>query len=172
MTGIFYSWDCSVFQYQTMCKSSVELGLIYKTLVNKHTCETPLLPRKTNCIHCLRNAGFFGKLNKVIFPLQPKTHFFRDILPERVLFSAAEWSTLMDALLLSRWSMHARVCSSGRNAHIRSSTVVYVSKSHDWKNSQKLVRTRKWNFWHRNTLLYIQIVFRNFVHAWHDNPTL
>ncbi len=23
-------------------------------------------PGKTNCIHCLRNAGFFGKLNKVL----------------------------------------------------------------------------------------------------------
>ncbi len=28
MTGNFYSWDCSIFQYQTMCKSSVELGLV------------------------------------------------------------------------------------------------------------------------------------------------
>ncbi len=37
-------------------------------------------PEKTNCIHCLCNAGFFGKLNKVILPSQPKTHFFRDIL--------------------------------------------------------------------------------------------
>ncbi len=41
-------------------------------------------PGKTKCIHCLRNAVFFGKLNNVIFPLQPKTHFFRDILPEHV----------------------------------------------------------------------------------------
>ncbi len=46
MTGIFYSWDRSIFQYQTMCKSSVELGLVYKTFVNKHTCKTLLLPRK------------------------------------------------------------------------------------------------------------------------------
>ncbi len=61
MTGIFYSWDRSIFQYQTMCKSSIELGLVYKTFVNKHTCETPLLPRKTNCIHCSRNAGFFWR---------------------------------------------------------------------------------------------------------------
>ncbi len=75
----------------------------------------------------------FGKLNKVIFPLQPKTHFFRDILRERVPCSAAEWSALMGALLLSLRSMRARARSSGRNAHIRSSTVVYVSKSHDWK---------------------------------------
>ncbi len=90
-------------------------------------------PGKTNCIHCSRNAGFFGKLNKVIFPSQPKTHFFRDILPERVLCSAAEWRALMGAHLLSLWSMHARARSSGRNAHIRSSTLVYVSKSHNLK---------------------------------------
>ncbi len=31
ITGIFYSWDRSIFQYQTMCKSSVELGLVYKS---------------------------------------------------------------------------------------------------------------------------------------------
>ncbi len=52
MTGIFYSWDCSIFQYQKMCKSSVELGLVYKTFVNKHTCETPLLTLK-NKLHPL-----------------------------------------------------------------------------------------------------------------------
>ncbi len=46
-------------------------------------------PGKTNCIHGSRNTGFFGKLNKVIFPSQPKTHFFRDILPERVPCSIA-----------------------------------------------------------------------------------
>ncbi len=80
MTGIFYSWDCSMFQYQTMRKSTVELSLVYKTFINKHTWETPLLPWK-NKLNCLRNVGFFGKLNKVIFPSQPKTHFFRDILP-------------------------------------------------------------------------------------------
>ncbi len=68
-------------------------GLVYKTFVNKHTWETPLLPRK-NKLHPLFNAGFFGKLNKVIFPSQPKTHFFRDFLPERALCSAAEWSAL------------------------------------------------------------------------------
>ncbi len=40
MTRIFYSWDCSIFQYQTMCKSSVELGLVYKTFAKKDTRET------------------------------------------------------------------------------------------------------------------------------------
>ncbi len=39
--------------------------------------------KKTNCTHCSISAG---KLNKVIFPLQ---HFFRDILLEQVLGSAA-----------------------------------------------------------------------------------
>ncbi len=52
MTRIFYCWDCSIFQYQTMIKSSVDLGLVYKTLVNKHTCETPLLTWK-NKLHPL-----------------------------------------------------------------------------------------------------------------------
>ncbi len=40
MTGIFYSWDRSIFQYQTMCRSSAELGLVYKMFINKHTWET------------------------------------------------------------------------------------------------------------------------------------
>ncbi len=39
----------------------------------------------------------------------------------------------MGALSLSLWSMRARVRSSGRNAHIRSSTVVYVIKNNDRK---------------------------------------
>ncbi len=44
---------------------------------------------------------FFGKLNKVIFTLQPKTQFFGDIIPDQVPCSAAEWSALMSALSLS-----------------------------------------------------------------------
>jgi len=35
-------------------------------------------PGKTIFIHCSLNAGFFGKLKKVIFPSQPKTHSFSD----------------------------------------------------------------------------------------------
>ncbi len=89
-------------------------------------------PGKTNCIHSFRDAGFFGKLNKVFFPSQPKTHFFRDILPKRV---PCGWSALMAALSLLLRSMGARARSSGRNAHIRSSTVVYVSKSHARKKT-------------------------------------
>ncbi len=82
MTGIFYGWDCSIFQYQMMCKSSVELGLVYKTFVNKHTWETPLLPRK-NKLHPLFTAGFFGKLNKVIFPSQPKHTSLETLFPSK-----------------------------------------------------------------------------------------
>ncbi len=37
MTGILYSCHRSIFEYQTMCKSSVEVGLVYKTFANKHT---------------------------------------------------------------------------------------------------------------------------------------
>ncbi len=92
-------------------------------------------PGKTNFIHSLCDAGFFGKLNKVIFPSQPKTHFFWDILPEWVPCSAAGWSALMAALLLLLRSMGARAHSSGRNAHIRSSTIIYVSKSHARKKT-------------------------------------
>ncbi len=43
-----------MFQYQTMRKSSVELSLVYKTFINKHTWETLLLPWK-NKLNCLRN---------------------------------------------------------------------------------------------------------------------
>ncbi len=77
-------------------------------------------PGKTNCIHCLRNAGFFRKLNKVIFLSQPKTHFFRDILSEQVpCNSAAGRVALMTALSLLLWSMCAWARYSGGNAHIR-----------------------------------------------------
>ncbi len=56
MTGNFYSSDCSIFQYQMMCKSSIELGLVYKTFVNKHIWETPLLPPVDACM-----GAFFQK---------------------------------------------------------------------------------------------------------------
>ncbi len=79
MTGIFYSWDRSIFQYQTMCKSSVNWALFIKRSSTNTLEKLRCCSGKTNCIHCLRNARFFGKLNKVIFPSQPKTHFIRDI---------------------------------------------------------------------------------------------
>ncbi len=39
MTGIFFRWDCSIIQYQTMCKSRVELGLVYKTVREDADCR-------------------------------------------------------------------------------------------------------------------------------------
>ncbi len=73
MTGIFCSWDRSIFQYQTMCKTSAELGLVYKTFVNKHLWNSSAAPRKTNCIHCLGNAGFSsGSLTRLSFPHNQK----------------------------------------------------------------------------------------------------
>ncbi len=94
MTGIFYSWDRSIFQYQTMSKSSVELGLVYKTFVNKHTCETPLLPRKTNCIHCSRNAGFFWEAEQGYISLTTKNTSLERFFPSEscaVLPDEARW---------------------------------------------------------------------------------
>ncbi len=40
-------------------------------------------PKKQTASTVHVTLGSFGKLNKVIFPSQPKTHVFRDILPER-----------------------------------------------------------------------------------------
>ncbi len=146
MNGIFYIWDGSIVQYQTVWKSCVNWALFINRSSTNTLEKLCCCPRKTNCIHCLRNAGFFGKLNKVIFPSQPKTHFFRYILLKRVPCSSiAEWKCWWPALLQS---MRAWARSSGRNAHIRSSTVVYVSKSHDRK------KTRKLDFWHRNTVMH------------------
>ncbi len=117
-----------------MCKSSVELGLVYKTFVNKHLRNSIAAPEKQTISTVHVTVGCFGKLNKVIFPSQPKTHFFRDILPERVpCCQPVDWSVLMGALSFSLWSMCVQAGSSGRNAHIRSSTVVYVIKNNDRK---------------------------------------
>ncbi len=71
-------------------------GLVYKTFVNKHTWETPLLPRK-NKLHPLFNAGFFGKLKviRLSFPHNQKhtsleTFFLSE--PCAVQPNGARWS--------------------------------------------------------------------------------
>ncbi len=169
MTGIFYSWDCSIFQYQTMCKSSVELGLVYKTFVNKHTWETLLLPGKTNCFHCLRNAGFFGKLNKVIVPSQPKTHFFRDILPERVrpvqLNEMRWWAHIVLALIDTCMGAFFREKYPYKEFHRRLRHEEPRSK----KNSLKLVRSRKEDFWHRNSVIRPNCFLKLWPSLWKSN---
>ncbi len=114
-----------------MCKSSVELGLVYKRSSTKHLRNSIAAPEKQTISTVHVTLGCFGKLNKVIFPSQPKTHFFRDILPERVPCSAADWSVLIGCSRSGR-CVHGRVLP-GRNAHIRSSTVVYVIKNNDRK---------------------------------------
>ncbi len=82
-----------------MCKSSVELGLVYKTFVNKHTCETPLLTRKKQTASTVHvTLCSFGKLNKVIFPYNQKHTSLETFFPSEC--SAAEWSALMGALAL------------------------------------------------------------------------
>ncbi len=88
-----------------------------------NTCETPFLPQKHK--HCSRNTGFFGKLNKVIFPPHPKTHSFRDIFLEQVLCSAAD-DVEGHALALHLVDMCAH--SFGRNAHTRNSSLHDVMK--------------------------------------------
>ncbi len=62
------------------------------TLAKLHCC-----PGKTNYILTSHNGAFFGKLNKVIFPLQPKTHFIRDFFLSK---SCAALSTMLMGLLL------------------------------------------------------------------------
>ncbi len=128
MTGIFIAGTAPSFSIKR-CANPVSIWALFikhsstNTLAKLHCCPEN---QTASTVHV--TLGSFGTLNNVIFPLQPTTHFFRDILPERVPSSA-----LMGALLLSLWSMCARVRSSGRNAHIRSSTLHYVRKSHDWK---------------------------------------
>ena len=136
-----------------MCKYSVDLGLVYKTFFTEmtktqHTNALATLrcfPRKTNCIHCSCNAGFFGKLNTVNFPSHPKTHLFGDIL-EQIICSTADDFPIkhVDGRSLALlWSTCAWVRFSERNAHIRSSTIVYVIRSTIEKKQLKLVPTRK-----------------------------
>ncbi len=73
MTRIFYSWDRSIFQYQTMCKSSVELGLVSKTFINKHAWETPLLPpEKQTASTVYVTLGSSGSWTRLSFPHNQK----------------------------------------------------------------------------------------------------
>ncbi len=166
MTGIFYSWDRSIFQYQTMFKSSVELGLVYKTFVNKHFWNyiADLEKQTASTVHV--TLGSSGSWTRLSFPYNQKHTTLETFFPSES--RATEWSALMGAL--SRWSMCARVRSSGRNAHIRSSTVVYVSKSHVCKKLSETCTNPEIRFLAQK-YSYFQIVFWNFGHAYHENPT-
>ncbi len=131
--GTFIAGTAPSFSIKRCANAALNWAWLIKRWSTNTFAKLHCCPEKTNCIHCSRNAGFFGKLNKVIFPSQPTTHFFRDILPERVPCSAAEWSALMGGLLLSLRSMCSRARFFGRNAHTRSSTLHYVRKSNDRK---------------------------------------
>ncbi len=63
-----------------MCKSSVELGLVIKRSSTKHLRNSIAAPEKQTISTVHVTLGCFGKLNKVIFPSQPKTLFVRDVL--------------------------------------------------------------------------------------------
>ncbi len=93
--GSFIAGTAPSFSIKPCANPASNWALFIKRSSTKHLRNSIAAPEKTNYIHCSRNAGLFGKLNKVIFPSQPKTHFFRDVLPERVPCSAADWSVLI-----------------------------------------------------------------------------
>ncbi len=100
------------------------------TLAKLHRC-----PGKTNCIHCLRNAGFFWEAEQGYLSLTSKNTSLETFFPSESRAAvqpndACWWAHLIS---LSRWSMCEQARSSGRNAHIRSFTIIYVIKGHDWK---------------------------------------
>ncbi len=131
--GSFIAETAPSFSIKRYAKYSVELGLVYKTFVQQTQLRNSVALLKTNCIHVLHNVGFFGKLNKVLFPSQPKTHFFRDHSSPSKSRAAGDEARWWGALCFSSGRCVHGPRSSGRNAHISSSTLVYV-KIHDRKN--------------------------------------
>ncbi len=135
MTGYFIAGTAPSFSIKRCANPASNWALFIKRSSTNTFEKLRCCPGKTNCIHRLRNAGFFGKLNNVIFPSQPKTHFFRDILPELVpCSSAAGWSA--------------------------PTSVVYVSKSHDRKKLSETCTNPEVIF----ATEILQMVFLNFVH--------
>ncbi len=156
--GSFIAGTAPSFSIKPCANPASNWALFIKRSSTKHLRNSIAAPEKQTISTVHITVGCFGKLNKVIFPSQPKTHFFRDILPERgPCCQPADWSMLMGALSLSR-SMRARTRSFERNAHIRSSTVIYVIKNND--------RKKLWNLYESGSeifgteiLLYVQIFF-------------
>ncbi len=118
-----------------MCKSSVELGLVYKTFVNKTLEKLHCCPRKTIYILCSRNGGFFWEAEQGYLSLTTKN----TLVLETFFPSESRAASLpIEARWWARSRSRSGRCvhgarSSGRNAHIRSSTVVYVIKNNDRK---------------------------------------
>ncbi len=68
-----------------MCKSSVELGLVYKTFVNKTLEKLHCCPGKTNYIHCSRNGGLFWEAEQGYLSLTTKNTLLYRHLSEALL---------------------------------------------------------------------------------------
>ncbi len=64
-----------------MCKSSVELGLVYKTFINKTLEKLHCCPGKTNYIHCSRNAGLFWEAEQGYLSLNQKHSSLETFFP-------------------------------------------------------------------------------------------
>ncbi len=110
--GSFIAGTAPSFSIKRCANPASNWALFIKRSSTKHLRNSIAAPEKQTISTVHVTVGCFGKLNKVIFPSQPKTHFFRDILPERgPCCQPADWSALMGALSLSLWSMRARTRS-------------------------------------------------------------
>ncbi len=93
--GSFIAGTAPSFSIKPCANPASNWALFIKRSSTKHLRNSIAAPEKQTISTVHVTVGCFGKLNKVIFPSQPKTHFFRDILPERVPCSAADWSVLI-----------------------------------------------------------------------------
>ncbi len=112
--------------------NTVLIWALFKKLSSTNTIEKlRCSPEKQTASTFYITLGSSGSWTRFSFPHNQKHTSLETFFPSES--RAAGWSTLMGALLLFLWSMHARARSSGRNAHISSSTLVYV-KIHHRKN--------------------------------------
>ncbi len=110
--GSFIAGTAPSFSIKRCANPASNWALFIKRSSTKHLRNSIAAPEKQTISTVHVTVGCFGKLNKVIFPSQPKTHFFRDILPERgPCCQPADWTALMGALSLSLCSMHVRTRS-------------------------------------------------------------
>ncbi len=93
--GSFIAGTAPSFSIKRCANPASNWALFIKRSSTKHLRNSIAAPEKQTISTVHVTLGCFGKLNKVIFPSQPKTHFFRDVLPERVPCSATDWSVLI-----------------------------------------------------------------------------
>ncbi len=92
MTGIFYSWDCSIFQYQRCANQ--RRTVVYKTFVNKHTWETPCCPEKQTGSTVHVTLGSSGSWTRLSFPYNEKYTSLDTFFPSEsraVQLNEARW---------------------------------------------------------------------------------